>query len=570
MVLAIAKLPRISWLAPALALLLTIFGGGIAKGDPPELPEAWREFILADQRYNTGGRAILETYERRVQPVYHWDIPEEKVNSFSSKFIDPETAKFVKIEKNGKRFIRFYMVDESFTEFENMKRNFGKPEQIFWGTRMQSKGTYFVWDPRKQENYPFFVKMQRRNPIPHRPAVYVNAVDSAEVAVRHSDLMEQQLRDGPYDSTKGSFFPERFGAAVNGKNNFTYAFSVRSARPFHKDGVRGQLWPVHGVLSSPHLKTFAKLARLTEEEWIQREYIPALARFHAQMNLRGFFLEGHTQNLVADIDPKTGKVLGFNIRDMTDLIVDPVSVRLGNGPIRIRPANLPASLLNERWIDANSKEAHSPGNFFWEYSDQALRYPDIDVDSDRTVTFFRHYIKSTEEILGHPIPLSPAVETLFQAIEKQHIDSKILKDLFPVEHVLHSRLDLAKIKLVEEIHASIIAARFANLRSTLKAVPSMQSRLRETYNFVLTRRNNPFAAITRTSTPSALIDYAWDGEGIWAINRETGELLGYAYALSDRDSIRLTRLARRTQILCSLFAKFRGRFSPRQRAGALP
>jgi hypothetical protein len=539
--------------APALLALvfLYVLNGptALAGSPPPHVPLSWEQYISIDQDYNVIGRkaGALSTDEKRIQPIFHWDIPEKNVQKYISKFIDFDTVKMFQIRKKGKRYVRLFMAKESFTDYTEMVKHFGEPEpQVYWGTRLQSKGTYFVWNPKEKNESPYFVKMQREF-----NGQSANHWVDAKTTVHMNDLIEETIQKGAGDGTKGTILPERFGASISSKDGkFTYAMSTRMVRPLQASADGSQLYPAHGLLGSPRVRGMQEIWGMREEDWILNQYIPAVAKLNASMNVKNHtFIEGHTQNLILEMNPGTGKVARADYRDLGDTMIDVVSAKMDHLNLNLKPEDVSLGVVNESWREFG-ETANRPGRFFTQYGAQALASFTADADVKKRAKiiakYYREYIRTSEEILQQKLVLPEHVKNLLNALEDRSIsDSQLLDELSYRVQPWVSAEDLKKYSalwlthdpLSQGIYETILASKFEKIRPTLKRFPEMQSALNSAFQHADSRRNFPFLK-EPGQTP---VEYAWDEGGIWAVKSSDGSLVGYAYQLPPEELKKIKR-----------------------------
>jgi hypothetical protein len=539
------------------ALFQLVSLGAWAADSPasvPALPDGWNEFVEADQNHNISAKDAwrMSANEKRIQPIFHWDVPAEKVDKLLSRHLDEETRNRVMIHKNGKDYIRFFMAQEDFTDVHGMIREFGQPEtQHFWGTKMQSKGTYFVWDPSHPHEDPFFVKMQRA--FKAENVTHTNTWMAAKNAVLANDAIEDIFKENKYDGADGSVFPERFASGVKTESGFSYANSLRSAFPLESRAFpRGVLYPNHAVFGSPIADDFAKAAGMSKLEWIQKEYFPALARHEARMNLsQNIYLEDHTQNTILEVDPHTGKVLAVHSRDLADSMIDPVGKALSGTTHRFTPESLPYNILNERFVEAPDGDEFRPGTFFSHFTLQSVTsiFPSENETRFALVhEFVQNYLKEAEKILGKPLVLSAEGQNRLAGLllppKKNFFGRSDASHRYP--WVLNN--NYASTALMQEIHELSIQARFEKARPNLYVVPELQEELKRAWNHSSARLNSPFHQYSE-NTPHSYIwayiwAYIWDGAGILAVDSQTNALMAYSYALPEEEYSRIAALAR--------------------------
>lgn len=325
--------------------------------------------------------------DRAVVPLYHVDVPESaQVTSTRSENLDADSGgKFRFQHTNGRTYVRLFFLDKAQAE------KFGKPQQQYWATKFQSHSTYFVWNPKAEGEMPVAIKFRL---VPG-------------LSVPTNDYVEEKL-----GSDRGSVMPERFEvSAKSGEHEAKYV--VRSLALVEAARQRGNvLYPLHGFLGSPDgVPDAAKLKGMKPNEWLEKEYLPELARFLARQGMKyGFHIEAHTQNLLVEIDPKTGAIVRFAFRDLQDVLVDPGNAALrGRLPGTERLSKHPDYQEVNRSFGTESADHSHLGRHFEAYGSQAvLEIGHKTVREKAAALFLDAYIKEVEALTGIKIVLPDA------------------------------------------------------------------------------------------------------------------------------------------------------------------
>ncbi len=321
---------------PTLTLIFLMVTGTliakVASALTPEVPAKWRHAIDLDQGSNFGDYNVIPQELRNAMPIYHVDIPESKMQVFQSQFIDEETLRWTKVACGKQNCIRCYFTQKDnpilLELFKNYRQLQPKSEiqQKFWGVRLNSHSTHFMWDPETEES--IYIKLIKQG---HEPGT--TWLHTVKTAIGVNDYVEKNV--GQSDATASfSYFPERFGAHIE-LAGLQYTFSTRLTQPAKKTfGDGSGLVPAHGFLGSDDLIKAATQRNLTKEAYIEQELMPKFAKFLAQANyIFGIYPEAHAQNLVFKIHPQNGEIEHIFFRDMADTSVDPlVSLAKGHTP----------------------------------------------------------------------------------------------------------------------------------------------------------------------------------------------------------------------------------------------
>lgn len=422
------------------ALLFTILSGTPclgAKKTPPPIPPEYKRYVDYDQIYNTFLRSNEIKPEPEAEPVLTFDVPLKKADVFQSQFLDKETLDRVLIKKDGERFARFFIVDHDDMELNKIREKYSLKEGRYFGVWLQSHRTYLIWDTENPKSGAFFAKMQIKK---------ANDPAQAELAIVNNDFVEKALKkEGPFIS----YYPERLGTAVEGKK-FSYANIIRGGTLVNGPTKNSVTLPLHGFLGSPAVKNAASKKGMTVQQWIQSEYLPKLARWHAELNLKhGIFIEGHTQNTLINMNEDTGEILGFGFRDMYDIMVDP-AVRIARGlePMTAELREQGLSQVNVWFVDREASEAKDVGIHFNDYNAQSLLHLFEDEDTEANFdTYFHNYIGTADRISGKHISLEghdpQDFADVFRAVYNEGLQN-LLPDL-KQENFLYDQSKLRKV-----------------------------------------------------------------------------------------------------------------------------
>jgi hypothetical protein len=507
----------------------------MARGE--DYPVGWDNYILLDQLSNVPTRKgeTLSAEASQIVPVHHIDIPASRVQTVQSKYLDEVTRKRVLVEKDGVPHVRVFFVEVPGIPFQKI-RELGFPvESHYWGTKMQSHMTYLVWEKANPKAPPFFVKMSRRD----EHAVH-NGLGNARQAIKNNDFVETVLRKSGH--TFATVFPERFGSGLNDLG-LNYANSLREARPLHSP-PGAELTPIHGLMGSKSdLEALAKARGLKSPgEWIEKEYLPKLGHFLADLHFRqGIYLEAHSQNIMAQLDRRTGKIVGMVGRDLNDVLLDPFVHAAQGNPLHFdRPDQAPSSLMNSRFVDAVlGKYA---GYHMGIYPAQSI----VDITRDPaertryTALFLEAYRASAEKATGRPLPLSETAKRLLQALHS---------NTSPPHHGYsdeYGEPEGSLMLVAQEIYDKATEARLAKLREQGKSVDHVRMQWTLELQFWNRFRSDRVAFLS----PEAL-GHLKDGKiplrfeptkaGVLAVDRRTLAPLGLAYDLSDAQKAQIEK-----------------------------
>lgn len=84
------------------------------------------------------------------------------------------------------------------------------------------------------------------------------------------------------------------------------------------------VYSTHSIFSSGLIQKFAQAKGVSVPEWLRVEYVRKLAKLVADLNYGlGIYGIWHTQNLLIEVNEKTGNIIRFLIRDRRDMAFDP-------------------------------------------------------------------------------------------------------------------------------------------------------------------------------------------------------------------------------------------------------
>jgi len=405
----------------------------VRADDPVPVPEEeFQEALFLDGNYNILNREnqILPQSVRVPKPVTHYDIPDELVKRYSSEEYD--LGPTFHFQKDGKSYTRFFLVDDPgfpLKEFDKKFVEFRQPQR-YWAQRMQSKGTYFVYSADKTE-VPFYTKMYRK----------INGVDyndfsSGKVGVEMNDQILRILRSDP--NAPFDILPETLAAQVDG----SYSQVIRQVYPTRSplDGVKTKIYPLHGFLG--------RFREAMTEDWIQNEYLPKLAELNARSWYEyGIVFESHSQNLLIELDPVSGKISRFIVKDLSDASMD------GRLRTKRKIQTDYAHYKNIRFLDGwEEREFDTNGNIVTRisgnfsglgifYQSQPIidNTPNANLKRKYLGIYLKEYITSIERSSGKKIHLSESATQYLNALSDLSVEipiSKKFSDRKPIYQAL--------------------------------------------------------------------------------------------------------------------------------------
>jgi hypothetical protein len=142
--------------------------------------------------------------------------------------------------------------------------------------------------------------------------------------------------------------------------------------------------------------------------WMEQVYIPRLARFYAESAFKyGVIPEAHGQNLLLQVDEKTGDIAGFVFRDMRDVMFNPLT-RLAQGKELHLDSltGLKVGRMNLHFVDA--ERAKRLGGHADSYLSQSILVGKNGIENRRYAQLFlKRFNKHTNQIVGTKYGIDP-------------------------------------------------------------------------------------------------------------------------------------------------------------------
>lgn len=353
-------------------LVLAACSGALAQSrkPPASVPERNKPAVQLDQTLNTAHYAAKGQFPSgHIVPIYHVDIPEASLEISRSEYLDDETAKHVRIVKNGRVYYRVFFLKPG---------HFPNGKQSYYGTKLLSHNTYKVWNPDQPDLPDINIKFSKSDGT--------NSAANVVQAINTNDVVEALFAASPKKPAK-NYLPERFGATYKG-----VSYSIRNEiPPGHQENQDHDILPLHAVLGIyaeqvqrpaevfTIYKKAAQMMGISVEDWIVQQYIPRLTEFIFNLTVElGIFPAAHTQNLKIILNNKTGEVVGFVFRDMNDVQIDPnltiISVGFSKAVQDILK-NIPTKMISQSIaLNAVREPIRSPGTQLGAYFFQSLTF----------------------------------------------------------------------------------------------------------------------------------------------------------------------------------------------------
>lgn len=514
-----------------------IFLPGITRAqiNYDRVPHEWHDY-LKHEFMNIAVRSdeIIPESDQKIIKIHHIEVLENKAESFRSSFLDGNSTKYAYVERNGKKYVRFFFDKSELNKIQLsiMKAQKLKIKQEFLGVRLQGHSSYFVWKPDDSTYRPVILKLQMKGY--NHQGILCNGV-------KVNDFIEKTLSESSNRSI--GYLPERFTSTVFRKipADGGYSYLIRDlASPHVIKGGNIKFIPLHGLLSKGEfLKKLAEKKKMTVDRWIQSIYIPKLAEFSATINLdHGFYVEGHTQNLIAFVDEKTGDLLSIGFRDLSDVMVDP-HLRMSQGKsLNYNYKNKIWSRVNESFIDVQI--AKKPGYNLGIYTGQSVSdlYDDQRKNAKLAVEFMEEYKKLAEKKLNRKITISSEAQKYFSELKDYANGSKKIIPDVPLDKLRWGEIRYIMSEVQQDIYEQFIKNTipviskdsFSYKQRILKNIYKNQNRhgLVTYFNVEGVEKSNPKFIFNK-------VRFGFDGKGVFTYHPKTKKILSYAHKLTEKN-----------------------------------
>ncbi len=241
-------------------------------------------------------------------------IPENEMGTVrESSVLSPEMKRVVYVEKDGKRFVRFFILPfaKNFEFYAEEIKKYQHDTQKWMGWQQSSGRSIHVWSPDSDVT-PVTIKMDLNISLSGSPRiikarqVHVAPVVTDLVAVAHSqshsnwDFMPEPIATTSPGDRGGNIFREYTPDFLSGKSTMIPLFALVN------DKI-GELW----------LDRMAKAEGITRQELLENEIMPAMVDSFSELSLRyGLTPELHQQNTLLQVNMASGRFEKVVIRDM--------------------------------------------------------------------------------------------------------------------------------------------------------------------------------------------------------------------------------------------------------------
>lgn len=389
------------------------------QDEPPDLDPRYHWYYLTESGPNIMERSHEKLDTTRL-PVYLFPTRVEELTKYQSSAVTPSSFPYRILhqdEANGvDTKVLLPMID---TPQTNMKYFYWKIRSHHASSlvaqRVHSQFSFLVWDSSQPGAIPFQIKWIRYNDKTDedQERSWTNGSSRSTQSMASMDYLRDWMdRDPSKSELPFSFLPESFGysTAVTTPSipgfstlisRLPFNFWVRELVPYGMKelGAHQRLVAAHGFFGSNLVEKVARLAGLSVQEWIQRQYLPKLAETLAILHYRyGLSTALHTQNLLMVIDSNNGNLDKVVIRDLQDISIRLTSRQIKSGEVnwhlyhRALQARMPVATLEPS--DPSEPESIHPWEIFARYAGQSVYWITNRDDhiKDFTLRFLKWYL----------------------------------------------------------------------------------------------------------------------------------------------------------------------------------
>ena len=466
---------RTIWAGAIVFVLALTAGIGDAFGQEETRLEKYDRF---DRDYNVIRRKRTEGKEAASTLTEEQKAPKElayfkvsATNSFvqlltSSSITKAELDSLVHTGADGKQFVVLPILKSETNLYRLLRVAFGKPIAISEARKLIGHTTHTVFS-NDLVSEDFFIKWI--SPMPGENTHARRALMTNDYVETGDTLLPQDLR---------SHLINDVAILEINLGGFKAAIGFRSTRKIKKPVNGGTVYPGHGLLGCDScIEDFAAKMGISARKWKQTEFIPMLARLTAYSHfVLGAYYATHTQNLLIEVDEKTGRILKLYIRDLGDVVIDPL-VRLAWREIalggRIRVHTLPLS-AHHLFADRQRQEAREAGPNTATYTIQSIgaHLKGFQARGRDSILFLEHYTNGFREIFGRAPELSERARGLVRQIESLIEESKTAKFEIEAETSSNAEIDEAETsrgKLRKEMISQVVQEIFDQGKTELVA-----------------------------------------------------------------------------------------------------
>lgn len=369
------------------------------------LDSNWVEFLKYEREKNVYllNAKNIEKDELSTFVLLKFKVPRDqnKNDVFTSKQLNRNEKLVLFDSETETETISYFVKATSKKEVAYLIEKFGIPTKELLAVKLSGRSSILIWDPLGSFT-PIVLKMDSYSNRRMKQGVIgtdiLDELNSSEFRI----LKEKSV----VTVRVGNFYNQYLLRDVS---EITASFS--SAR---------KIYPLHGFIGSDLIEQMASLMKINKEEWIKREYLPALAKKIANQNFKlGVYLGNHTQNTLIELDPLTGKITDFVFKDIQDMMVD--------NYVFDQSANLNLTksidMVLNKYFQDNSylarKRGKEIGIHFALYDFQSI----ISLTQDPVLSrkyvgiYLKNYIEEVDKLTNRKLNLSDESKSLLENLE---------------------------------------------------------------------------------------------------------------------------------------------------------
>lgn len=369
----------------------------VALGAGPSLP-SWAETLMHWETSNsykpeTEVNEKFRPENQNVFPVKSMDVPVDEIHVVDSLKGDPTLRQQVLIEKNGRKYFRFFIHPESEHLYKPLMKRYGADE-LYLGRATASTRGLFAWPKDPKDGNPVFLKLS----LAKLQDGLGRIIPGWEVrrSVGISELASQTPSE-TWMKSGASIIPEVMGAYVDEKDALGFYVDEKQGKVFEhgliiRDASFLQEAEKKGWEARPLFSLFTPdgdKPPVIIQKWKEsgKEFVPFVEDYlfkpFLEKNRHLLFREHiipeiHGQNVVVAVDPKTKEIKHFYHRDVGSMKVD-MRMRWIEGK-DVAPLRTPNAAYDFKFQRATSavddvfEHYLNDWLFRWTYQDEIRKY----------------------------------------------------------------------------------------------------------------------------------------------------------------------------------------------------
>lgn len=331
---------------------------------------------------------------KKVFGIKSFDIPVEELHVVDSGDGSPVLRNQVLIEKNGRKYFRFFVHPESEHLYKGLMEKYGA-EELYLGRATASTRGLFAWPKNPSDGKPLFLKLSLAKIQDQLGRIIPGWEVRRSIGI--SELASRTDHD-TWMKSGASIIPEVMGAYVDKEANLPFYVDEKQGKVYEhgliiRDASFLQEAEKNGWETRPLFSLFTPdgdKPPLIIQKWKESKnpnFVSFLEEYlfrpFVKMNSHLFFNEHivpeiHGQNVVVAIDPNTKELKHFYHRDVGSMKVD-LRMRWIDGK-DVEPLRTPNAAFDfkfERATSAIEDVYHHYLNdwlFRWTYQDEIKKY----------------------------------------------------------------------------------------------------------------------------------------------------------------------------------------------------